>query len=120
MIVSDDFRCFSVPLAVHSSQDKRNKFSRKRLNEDEGDITYINERNRVFNKKVRCAVACIYDDSKLTFVYRLPGITTSTRPRFGPALSVVPLFDLAVLHTFYILLHIGPGVLICCRCILLR
>ena len=33
-------------------QDKRNKFSRKRLNEDEGDITYINERNRVFNKKV--------------------------------------------------------------------
>ena len=35
------------------SQDKRNKFSRKRLNEDEGDITYINERNRVFNKKVR-------------------------------------------------------------------
>jgi pre-mRNA-splicing factor SYF2 len=35
-----------------SSIDKRGKFSRKRLNEDEGDITYINERNRVFNKKV--------------------------------------------------------------------
>lgn len=35
------------------SIDKRGKFSRKRLNEDEGDITYINERNRVFNKKVR-------------------------------------------------------------------
>jgi len=34
------------------SQDKKNKFSRKRLNEDEGDITYINERNRVFNKKI--------------------------------------------------------------------
>jgi pre-mRNA-splicing factor SYF2 len=32
--------------------DKRAKHSRKRLNEDEGDITYINERNRVFNKKI--------------------------------------------------------------------
>ncbi|EIN14570.1 mRNA splicing factor SYF2, partial [Punctularia strigosozonata HHB-11173 SS5] len=32
--------------------DKRNKFSRKRANEEEGDITYINERNRVFNKKI--------------------------------------------------------------------
>jgi pre-mRNA-splicing factor SYF2 len=35
------------------SIDKKGKFSRKRLNEDEGDITYINEHNRVFNKKVR-------------------------------------------------------------------
>ncbi|KAG8744757.1 hypothetical protein FRC10_009522 [Ceratobasidium sp. 414] len=32
--------------------DKRAKFSRKRVNEEEGDITYINERNRVFNKKI--------------------------------------------------------------------
>jgi len=32
--------------------DKKGKFSRKRLDEDEGDITYINERNRVFNKKI--------------------------------------------------------------------
>jgi len=38
-------------LTVHSV-DKKRKFSRKRANEDEGDITYINERNRVFNKKV--------------------------------------------------------------------
>lgn len=38
------------------SIDKKGKFSRKRLNEDEGDITYINERNRVFNKKVRCCL----------------------------------------------------------------
>ncbi|OCB89175.1 SYF2-domain-containing protein [Sanghuangporus baumii] len=37
---------------LNLEQDKRNKFSRKRLNEDEGDITYINERNRVFNKKI--------------------------------------------------------------------
>uniref|UniRef100_D8Q7U5 Pre-mRNA-splicing factor SYF2 n=1 Tax=Schizophyllum commune (strain H4-8 / FGSC 9210) TaxID=578458 RepID=D8Q7U5_SCHCM len=28
------------------------KFHRKRINEDEGDITYINEQNRVFNKKI--------------------------------------------------------------------
>jgi len=32
--------------------DKKSKFSRKRHNEEEGDITYINERNRVFNKKI--------------------------------------------------------------------
>ena len=32
--------------------DKKRKFSRKRANDDDGDITYINERNRVFNKKV--------------------------------------------------------------------
>jgi pre-mRNA-splicing factor SYF2 len=36
-----------------SSIDKKSKFSRKRPNEEEGDITYINEHNRVFNKKVR-------------------------------------------------------------------
>jgi len=35
------------------SIDQRGKFSRKRLNETEGDITYINEQNRVFNRKVR-------------------------------------------------------------------
>ena len=35
--------------------DKKRKFSRKRANEDEGDITYINEQNRVFNKKVGCS-----------------------------------------------------------------
>jgi len=34
------------------SVDKKRKFSRKRTNEETGDITYINERNRVFNKKV--------------------------------------------------------------------
>ncbi|EIM87466.1 mRNA splicing factor SYF2 [Stereum hirsutum FP-91666 SS1] len=32
--------------------EKKRNFSRKRANEDEGDITYINERNRVFNKKI--------------------------------------------------------------------
>ncbi|ESK82785.1 syf2 splicing factor family protein [Moniliophthora roreri MCA 2997] len=37
---------------INKDIDKRGKFSRKRLNEDEGDITYINEHNRVFNKKI--------------------------------------------------------------------
>ncbi|KAF8841812.1 mRNA splicing factor SYF2 [Paxillus ammoniavirescens] len=37
---------------INRDTDKKAKFSRKRLNEEEGDITYINERNRVFNKKI--------------------------------------------------------------------
>ncbi|KAI0922912.1 hypothetical protein AcW1_002569 [Taiwanofungus camphoratus] len=37
---------------INRDIDKKSKFSRKRNNEDEGDITYINERNRVFNKKI--------------------------------------------------------------------
>ncbi|KAM5536815.1 hypothetical protein V8D89_009533 [Ganoderma adspersum] len=37
---------------INKDVDKKSKFSRKRHNEDEGDITYINERNRVFNKKI--------------------------------------------------------------------
>ncbi|KAJ3477468.1 hypothetical protein NLI96_g10442 [Meripilus lineatus] len=32
---------------INKDIDKKSKFSRKRLNEDEGDITYINERNRI-------------------------------------------------------------------------
>ncbi|KDR77240.1 hypothetical protein GALMADRAFT_66780 [Galerina marginata CBS 339.88] len=34
------------------NKEYKGKFSRKRLNEEEGDITYINEHNRVFNKKI--------------------------------------------------------------------
>ncbi|KZT04885.1 SYF2-domain-containing protein [Laetiporus sulphureus 93-53] len=37
---------------INRDIDKKSKFSRKRHNEDEGDITYINERNRVFNRKI--------------------------------------------------------------------
>jgi len=32
--------------------DSRGKSSRKRANDDEGDVTYINDANKVFNKKV--------------------------------------------------------------------
>ena len=41
------------------SIDKRRKFSRKRPNEDTGDITYINEKNRIFNKKVELSLASV-------------------------------------------------------------
>ncbi|KAI0301342.1 SYF2-domain-containing protein [Russula brevipes] len=37
---------------INHDLDKRRKFSRKRPNEDTGDITYINEKNRIFNKKI--------------------------------------------------------------------
>ncbi|KAG6849921.1 hypothetical protein H0H93_003632 [Arthromyces matolae] len=37
---------------INQDIDKKSNFSRKRPNEDEGDITYINEHNRVFNKKI--------------------------------------------------------------------
>jgi len=37
---------------INEDLDKRRKFSRKRANEDTGDITYINEKNRIFNKKI--------------------------------------------------------------------
>ncbi|PVF98719.1 SYF2-domain-containing protein [Serendipita vermifera] len=37
---------------LNNDLDKRRKWSRKRTNEDEGDVTYINERNKVFNKKI--------------------------------------------------------------------
>ncbi|KAH9990203.1 SYF2-domain-containing protein [Russula compacta] len=37
---------------INQDLDKRRKFSRKRANEDTGDITYINEKNRIFNKKI--------------------------------------------------------------------
>ncbi|KAK7460834.1 Pre-mRNA-splicing factor SYF2 [Stygiomarasmius scandens] len=41
-----------VVAKINRDVEKKGKFSRKRLNEDEGDITYINEHNRVFNKKI--------------------------------------------------------------------
>lgn len=37
---------------INQDIDKRRKFSRKRPNEDTGDVTYINEKNRIFNKKI--------------------------------------------------------------------
>ncbi|GAA6064555.1 hypothetical protein JCM10212_005782 [Sporobolomyces blumeae] len=43
---------------LNSDLDKRQKRSRKRENEDQGDITWINEKNRVFNRKL----ARYYDD----------------------------------------------------------
>ena len=53
---------FCTQLIDHlKSIDKRRKFSRKRPNEDSGDVTYINEKNRIFNKKVELpSVAAVY------------------------------------------------------------
>lgn len=50
LLLSVKFQNCSLTLPCSIS--KKQKFSRKRPNEDEGDITYINERNRVFNKKI--------------------------------------------------------------------
>lgn len=77
-----DFHSHPAPYSI----DKKAKFSRKRHNEDEGDITYINERNRVFNKKVRSFffLACYLVNVR----FRLRDITTNTLLRFGRALSV--------------------------------
>lgn len=37
---------------VQETMDKRNQYSRKRLEDDSKDVTSINERNRIFNKKL--------------------------------------------------------------------
>ena len=98
---------------LNTDLDKRAKWSRKRLNTDEGDITYINERNRVFNKKVHRHIhpltfsfflACT---DKLAFD-RLGGITTSIPRRSGRASSVGLLYSpFAVLHRGLALLRVS-------------
>ena len=84
------------------SIDKKAKFSRKRLNEEEGDITYINERNRVFNKKVWSF--CLSQLAEPIYVRcRLRDITTNTLLRFGRALSVERLYSfLSLLYTTWL------------------
>jgi hypothetical protein len=73
---------FPTALTLCYSIDKKGKFSRKRLNEDEGDITYINERNRVFNKKV-CYSTPTPLKYKLKMSNRLHDTTTNIPQRFG-------------------------------------
>jgi hypothetical protein len=69
------------------SIDKKSKFSRKRPHQDEGDITYINEHNRVFNKKV--IPASYISECHPHFISRLHDTTTSTQRKSGQASSVV-------------------------------
>lgn len=38
--------------------ESRANSSRKRANDDDGDVTYINDANKVFNKKVRRPLSC--------------------------------------------------------------
>ena len=76
---------------IFFSIDKKGKFSRKRLNEEEGDITYINEHNRVFNKKASFSFNSAFTFSLFCYV-RLRGTTTSIPPRYAPVSSEVPLY----------------------------
>ncbi|KAG9035304.1 hypothetical protein FRB95_011599 [Tulasnella sp. JGI-2019a] len=41
-----------VVAKINLDTDRRRNFSKTRVNEKEGDVTYINEANRVFNKKI--------------------------------------------------------------------
>jgi hypothetical protein len=70
-----------------TSIDKRRKFSRKRANEDTGDITYINEKNRIFNKKVLFPFQRRLLWSSLISAPRLHVTSTSIRRRYVPASS---------------------------------
>ena len=84
----DSSSLLTVPNLLTSSIDKKGKFSRKRLNEEEGDITYINEHNRVFNKKVGLLSSICQFKLPYHLPYRLRGTTTNIHQRFGPASSV--------------------------------
>ena len=89
------------------SLDKRGKWSRKRANEDEGDVTYINQRNKVFNKKVS-----IFPGSFRSLnVCRSRASTTNTRPKYVIASSVeLPSNDLSsstgMLHNLLLLRYV--------------
>lgn len=75
------------------SIDKKSKFSRKRPNQDDGDITYINERNRVFNKKVISNHTLAHPPLFFTHypvmcLLRLQDSTTNTQRKSVPASNV--------------------------------
>jgi hypothetical protein len=93
-----------VCLLKSASLDKKAKFSRKRANADEGDITYINEHNRVFNKKVSYYFACVHGKAYVLFLFRLPAITTNTQKKFAIVSSeeqhyeaIISLFDFCII-----------------------
>lgn len=89
--LSSDFCVFLCSI------DKKGKFSRKRLNEEEGDITYINEHNRVFNKKV-CRDSCVlcFFLIFISLFPRLLDTTTNTRPKSVRVSNEEPLFNPAL------------------------
>lgn len=103
---------------LNTDLDKRAKWSRKRLNTDEGDITYINERNRVFNKKVCPTLYRLTFFFSLARIYkrafdRLRGITTSIPRRSGRALSVGLLCSSPTTLHPSLTLHFCPRVALC-------
>ena len=75
---------------LFTSIDKRRKFSRKRPNEDTGDITYINEKNRIFNKKVGISFLLHCCWSSLISAPRSHVTSTNIPQRYVPASSVGP------------------------------
>ncbi|KXS15158.1 SYF2-domain-containing protein [Gonapodya prolifera JEL478] len=52
---------------VEESQDRRSKFSRRRAHRDDDDVTYINERNARFNKKISRAYDKYTQEIKANF-----------------------------------------------------
>ena len=84
-----DFFALSL-IDYFTSIDKRRKFSRKRPNEDTGDITYINEKNRIFNKKVGISFRLHCCWSSLISAPRLHVTSTNIPQRYVPASSVGP------------------------------
>ena len=87
------------------SIDKRRKFSRKRPNEDSGDVTYINEKNRIFNKKVELPSVRGRQYSLIS-VSRLRVTTTNTPRRYAPVSSVERPYEIKV--------HVVPLVRVAC------
>lgn len=97
------------------SIDKKSKFSRKRNNEDEGDITYINERNRVFNKKVGITLSRARngDTHPLSHVHHRSHDTTTNILRKSVRASSVGLhYDVLVQLLLYYLYCISPWLII--------
>jgi hypothetical protein len=75
--------------------DKRHKFSRRRNTDSDTElITYINEKNRVFNKKVNPFHLFLLW-LMLIVVYRLLAFTINTQRRLEPVSKEVQLYDRA-------------------------
>lgn len=82
-----------LTIILACSTDRRSKFSKKRTNEDEGDITYINERNKVFNKKVSFLILKCISFSDYFCSLRLLDTTISIPQRSAPVSREEPLCD---------------------------
>ena len=80
-------------ITYFDSIDKRRKFSRKRPNDDTGDITYINEKNRVFNKKVEPSFSLCLSRSDNIFFPRSRVTSTNIPRKYARASSAGPHYE---------------------------